>query len=204
MAEVYAPSTSKGGICVCDRCETYIYPAVCIDGNWTLVDSYGVISYYSSGWNDFRFTEITREAITEIVKAKWPREDSILEVSDRFEGRMIDFSIYKIDYSAGKVNGRAVHESGESFYDSVRKSRRRDFWTPEEATAFLCELCEEKLESVFGHIATHEADIARAKENGELLKERFRNYKPKLTLKERVDEKLNGMTTEEIAKAIGV
>lgn len=203
MAEAFAPSTSKRGICVRDCCETWIYPAVCIDGNWRLVDSYGIM-FDTFGWDNIRFTEISLEAITEIVKEKWPREDSILEVSDRFEGRTIDFSIYKIDYSTGEANGRDVGESGESFYDGLRKSRRRDFWTPEEAAAFICGLCGKKLERVFGYIAKHEEETAKKREKGELLKERFRNYKPRLTLKERVDEKLKGMTTEEIARAIGV
>jgi len=205
MAEEYAPSTSKRGICLRGCRNICVYPAVCIDGNWSPVGPHGV-TFKPIRWDNYRFTEISREAITEILKEKWPQEDSILEISDSFDDRTIDFSIYKIDYSTGTVNGRTVQESGESFYDGIRQKYRRDFWTPEEAAAFICELCEKKLESVFGYITEHEEETAKKKKNGELLKERFRNYKPKLapTLKERVDEKLNGMTTEEIAKAIGV
>ena len=128
-----------------------------------------------------------------------------MEMDDEFSCLSIDFSIYKIDYLTGKANARTVHESGEKFYDRIRDRNRRDYWTPEEAAVGLCELCEKKLESVFAHIAEYEAKLAKIKENSDLLKERFKSYKPKvtLTLKERVDEKLKGMTTEEIAKAIG-
>ena len=206
MANRYAPSTSKRGICICYCSETLIYPAVCIDGNWSPVMSEGVI-IEPIRWDSYRFTEITHEAIIELVKEKWPEEDSILEIADHFDGGMIFFRIHKIDYSTGTANGRAVHESGEPYYDGTHKHYcMKDFWTPEEAAAFICELCNKKLDSIFGHIAKHEEEIARKKEQGELLKERFRNHKPNIapTLKERVAEKLNGMTTEEIAKAIGV
>ena len=129
-----------------------------------------------------------------------------MEMSDEFCGQTIDFAIHKIDYTTGKVNERTVCESGESFYDGISKCHRRDYWTPEEAAVGLCELCDKKLARIFECITNHEAEVAKTKEKNDLLKERFRNYKPKvtLTLKERVDEKLNGMTTEEIAKAIGV
>jgi len=205
MATEYAPSTGKRGICVRNGCETCIFPAVCIDGNWFPVDSYGVI-IEPIRRDIHRFTEISREAILEIVKEKWPKEDSILEIDDNFNGGMIYFRIHKIDYSTCTVNGRAAQESGESYYDGILKRHCKDFWTPEEAAAFISELCETKLERVFSHIAEREEESAKKKEQGELLKEHFRNYKPKLapTLKERVDEKLKGMTTEEIAKAIGV
>ena len=198
MADKYAPSTSKRGICVCYCSETLIYPAVCIGGKWSPVMSEGVI-IEPVRWDSYRFTEITREAIIELVKEKWPKEDSILEIDDHFDGGMIFFRIHKIDYSTGTANGRAVHESGEPYYEGTNKHHcKKDFWTPE--------LCDKKLDSVFGYIAKHEEEIANKKEQGELLKERFRNHKPNLapTLKERVAEKLNAMTTEEIAKAIGV
>jgi hypothetical protein len=203
MAE-YAPSTSKRGICFREFYRTLIYPAVCIDGKWSPVDSSGVLVNLH-GW-DLKFIEISRDAIFEILKEKWPKEDSILEMSDEFCGQTIDFAIHKIDYTTGKANGRTVCESGESFYDGISKCHRRDYWTPEEAAVGLCELCDKKLARIFECITNHEAELAKTKEKNDLLKERFRNYKPKvtLTLKERVDEKLNGMTTEEIAKAIGV
>ncbi len=204
MAEEYAPSTGKRGICFRDRCETCIYPAVCIDGKWSLMESDGVM-FKPIRWENYKFTEISTDAILEILKEKWPKEDSILEMSDTFSGGMIYFGIYKIDYTTGKANGRTVHESGESFDDGIR-NRRRNYWTPEEAAVGLCDLCNTKLDSIFKHIAEHEAEVAKTKEQCELLKERFRNYKPKvtLTLKERVAEKLSMMTTENIAKAIGV
>lgn len=203
MAE-YAPSTGKRGICFRDCYETRIYPAVRIAEKWFLMESDGEL-FKPIRWDNFKFTEISTEAILEVLKEKWPTEDSILEMSDTFSGGMIYFGIYKIDYTTGKANGRPVHESGESFDDGIR-NRRRDYWTPEEAAVGLCDLCNTKLDSIFKHIAEREAEIAKVKEQGELLKERFRNYKPKvtLTLRERVNEKLSMMTTESIAKAIGV